>query len=204
MKTTRLLLLISLSVLLAACNLPRPQPTPVDDWVGTAAAQTVAAIQTQLIPAETVTPVAATSTNAPPVSTAALITTVPCDRAEFVSDETIPDYTTLAPGEVFIKTWRLKNIGTCTWTNAYRVVFESGNALGAPRPHGCSRLRTCATVGWPAGPTASAWPICCSTAHRCDPRPPIASPSTASWPRAVTASHCWPPGATCSARCSSR
>ena len=132
MKTTRLLLLISLSALLAACNLPRPQPTLVDDWVGTAAAQTVAAIQTQLIPAETVTPVAATSTNAPPVSTAALITTVPCDRAEFVSDETIPDYTTLAPGEVFIKTWRLKNIGTCTWTNAYRVVFESGNALGAP------------------------------------------------------------------------
>jgi len=39
-----------------------------------------------------------------------------CDRAQFISDVTVPDGTTFAPGATFTKTWRLKNSGTCTWT----------------------------------------------------------------------------------------
>jgi hypothetical protein len=30
------------------------------------------------------------------------------------------------PGEVFTKTWRLQNRGTCTWTPDYDIVFYSG------------------------------------------------------------------------------
>jgi hypothetical protein len=30
------------------------------------------------------------------------------------------------------KTWRLKNIGTCTWTTAYSIVFYAGAQMGAP------------------------------------------------------------------------
>ncbi len=53
-----------------------------------------------------------------------------CDRAQFIADLTIPDGSTLAPGSTFTKTWRVKNIGTCTWTNSYALVFSSGNQLG--------------------------------------------------------------------------
>ncbi len=54
-----------------------------------------------------------------------------CDSAQFVSDLTIPDGTSLAPGSVFTKTWRLLNNGTCTWNTSYTVVSVSGSQMGA-------------------------------------------------------------------------
>ncbi len=56
----------------------------------------------------------------------------PCDWAQFVKDVTVSDGTVFNPGSKFTKTWRLKNIGTCTWTNGYNLVFASGDQLGAP------------------------------------------------------------------------
>jgi hypothetical protein len=53
--------------------------------------------------------------------------------AEFVSDVTVPDGTHLAPGEFFLKTWRLRNIGTCTWGDGYRFAFLAGDRLNGPR-----------------------------------------------------------------------
>lgn len=55
-----------------------------------------------------------------------------CDRAQFVSDVTIPDGSTYAPGAFITKTWRLKNIGTCTWNRSYSMVFSSGERMSAP------------------------------------------------------------------------
>jgi hypothetical protein len=55
-----------------------------------------------------------------------------CNAAQFVADVTIPDGTYEDPGEVFVKTWRLKNVGTCTWTTAYGVVFDSGEQMSGP------------------------------------------------------------------------
>ncbi len=55
-----------------------------------------------------------------------------CDWAQFIADVTVPDGTTFAPGTTFKKTWRIKNIGTCTWTTSYALVFESGERMGAP------------------------------------------------------------------------
>jgi hypothetical protein len=37
-----------------------------------------------------------------------------------------------SPGTVFTKTWRLQNIGTCTWTSAYSLVFDSGSQMSGP------------------------------------------------------------------------
>jgi hypothetical protein len=51
---------------------------------------------------------------------------------KFVKDVTIPDNKELGPNEVFIKTWRLRNAGSCTWTNAYSLVYEGDNDLNAP------------------------------------------------------------------------
>ena len=44
--------------------------------------------------------------------------------------ETIPDGTILQPGETFLKTWRLKNSGTCTWNSSYKIVYWDGDLMG--------------------------------------------------------------------------
>jgi uncharacterized repeat protein (TIGR01451 family) len=53
-----------------------------------------------------------------------------CDKASFVADITIPDGTAMAGGTAFTKTWRLQNVGTCTWTTAYKLVFSGGDTMG--------------------------------------------------------------------------
>lgn len=57
-----------------------------------------------------------------------------CDAAQFVADITIPDGRSFNAGETFTKTWRLKNVGTCTWTKDYSLVFDSSNQMGATSP----------------------------------------------------------------------
>ena len=52
-----------------------------------------------------------------------------CNSAEFIEDETIPPGTQLTPNEIFTKVWRVRNNGTCTWTNKYSLVFDSGNKM---------------------------------------------------------------------------
>ena len=142
MTNRRLFTPVSLAIilLLTACNLPRPNATAETpgDPIGTAAAQTVAALSTQLQPKDTVTP-APVQTNPPvltatqPAQTSAETTPAKtCDAGEFVTDVTVPDGTSFTPGQTFTKTWRLKNTGSCTWTTSYRVIFDSGNSLGAP------------------------------------------------------------------------
>ncbi len=82
----------------------------------------------------TSTPITPTVTGTPPTATAtSSATSIPnaCDRAQFIADVTVPDGTSLAPGIGFTKTWRLKNIGTCTWTN-YSLMFDSGEKMGGP------------------------------------------------------------------------
>ena len=82
------------------------------------------------IPA-TATPIPATSTPVPPSNTPVPTAVSYCDWVKFVKDVTIPDGTQLAGGEVFTKTWRLQNRGTCTWTPDYMLVFTSGESMGA-------------------------------------------------------------------------
>jgi hypothetical protein len=76
-------------------------------------------------------PVAPTPTLTPPPAASA--TPAGCaDRAAFVGDVTIPDKTRLAPGAAFVKTWRLRNSGTCTWDSTYALVFAGGDAMSGP------------------------------------------------------------------------
>jgi hypothetical protein len=55
------------------------------------------------------------------------------DQAEFVADVTVPDGATFTPGEAFVKTWRIKNTGTTTWTTDYLLVFVRGEQMGGPQ-----------------------------------------------------------------------
>jgi hypothetical protein len=60
-----------------------------------------------------------------------VVPTTSCDTAQFITDVTIPDGTAFSGGATFTKTWRLKNIGTCTWSSSYALVFVSGTSMGS-------------------------------------------------------------------------
>jgi hypothetical protein len=55
-----------------------------------------------------------------------------CNRAGFLADVTVPDGTIITATEKFTKTWRFENIGTCTWTTDYKLVFIGGDKMNAP------------------------------------------------------------------------
>jgi hypothetical protein len=159
-KKLRLILFIAGSLLiLTACNFPGNSAQPTDNLapVYTAAAQTLVAQQTQaalgtpiLLPSQTeaaatsTSPVVilATNTSLPPTNTPLSTATsvpptatqipIPCDRAQFVTDVSVPDNTEIGAGTTFVKTWRLKNNGSCTWTSGYSLVFYNGDAMSGP------------------------------------------------------------------------
>lgn len=156
---TYLWFLLMAVALLMGCNMPgRRTPTPSGfEMINTAAARTVAAQLTeiskppvspagptffpgQLTPTLSSTVVAGRTPTAVNQSTQAFaLTQVPqptqaptagaCDRARFVKDVTVPDNTVFQPGENFTKTWRLRNVGECTWGEGYALVFVGGEPL---------------------------------------------------------------------------
>jgi hypothetical protein len=76
----------------------------------------------------TPTPVSATPTPVPDVESEEGCTL----NASYVADVTIPDDTELVPGTSFVKTWRIRNSGTCDWGDGFSLVFSSGDQMGAP------------------------------------------------------------------------
>jgi hypothetical protein len=137
---------------LSSCNLPAPSEGTPSISV-TEAYQTVEARLTQAIkltfeaskepPLATSSPTATfpaavemTATESIPTvteSSGGLTPGAMCDLAApgVPIDVTIPDDTELQPGESFTKVWRLQNIGTCSWTSDYALVWFSGEKLGA-------------------------------------------------------------------------
>jgi hypothetical protein len=123
-------------VLLASCNLPSAQAG--ESLSLTAAALTIQALTsaTPGLPPPTSTLIGGPSST--PFPTLPVLTSTPvaspttnCNLAQFVADVTIPDGTILAPNQAFVKKWRLRNIGSCTWTG-FNMIFDNGDAMGGP------------------------------------------------------------------------
>jgi hypothetical protein len=144
--------LIIITILLSACG-STVEPTVDMNLAGTQAAQTVEAVLTEqaaptagpveptatqamvILPTETATSLPPTNTPAPTNTPEATTTGEPCEnKAKFVEDISIPDDTIVLPGQAFDKTWRLKNIGTCTWKTSYALFFVEGDLMGATSP----------------------------------------------------------------------
>ena len=53
------------------------------------------------------------------------------NEALFIADLTIPDDTVLSAGESFVKTWQVRNEGTCTWDTNYKLVFSDGTQMNS-------------------------------------------------------------------------
>jgi hypothetical protein len=81
-----------------------------------------------LVPISIKTPTQRVGNSPTPSQTA---TRPPCDQVAFVMDVTVPTGASYYPGDVFMKTWRLRNIGTCEWTQGYDLVFTEGDRLSA-------------------------------------------------------------------------
>lgn len=125
-----------------ACNLPSGSETPDTfatlNGLYTASAQTLEAAGTQSggtatpgLPLPTVTIAGSPSaTNAP--STQVPAPQSKCDAAQFLADVTYPDGSLLPYSTTFVKIWRIKNIGTCTWSTSYALIFSGGDSLGGP------------------------------------------------------------------------
>ena len=86
-----------------------------------------------IVPSKTMEPTVtgiATETAVPATATVVTTQSTQClDSAAFVSDVSIPDGTNLMTDTDFVKTWRVKNTGTCTWNNSYSLVFTDGTLM---------------------------------------------------------------------------
>lgn len=152
MKLKLTMIVILIAILVAGCgssNTPREEPTPDVAAIRTSAASTVVSQftltaaaftpTTELLVTEEATEAPATSapqatgtaTQAPlaQVTNAQGTTVALCDAMQFVADVNVPDGTNMAPGQDFLKTWRVKNSGSCTWGADYKLIYSYGERM---------------------------------------------------------------------------
>jgi hypothetical protein len=145
MKIKFLAITLTGLLLLTACT-PASQPAPTADvvFIQTSAAMTVIANFTLTAQAASPTPLPAlTDTPVPPPQATPTLGTGPtesptllpggvtataqlCDYYSWDNttvDVNIPDGTQMTPGQDFVKTWKIKNAGICTWGAGYKVVY---------------------------------------------------------------------------------
>jgi hypothetical protein len=122
-----------------------PTPTPVLPTQNQPTSSSTAVPPTQAPPSATPKPPTATNTPVTPVVPTALPSSTPtltptavitgstyCNWVKFVKDITVPDMTQFGSNMSFTKSWRLRNIGTCTWTTGYSLVYDSGEQMSGP------------------------------------------------------------------------
>jgi Ig-like domain-containing protein len=147
MKPRLIVTAILFMMLVTACgsaNTPEQEPTPDVAAIRTSAAGTVVSQFTLTAAAFTPIPPLPTDTSIPATTEAASTTTVPpvaqvtnaqgttvalCDSLSFVADVTVPDDTSMSPGQDFLKTWRVKNTGSCPWGAGYKLVYAYGDKM---------------------------------------------------------------------------
>jgi hypothetical protein len=106
--------ILCMGLITTACegvSSPTPLPTPI--LIPTSTLEQVSAAQTPILPL------------------ASTLTAVCTDNLTFISDVTIPDDTSVAPGSILDKQWLVQNSGDCNWNANYRLRLISGNPLGA-------------------------------------------------------------------------
>ena len=122
-RTSAASTVVSQFTLTAAAFTPTPSQPTEPTISGVTSVASTATSTTQTLPAAQVTN--------------ALGTTVAlCDSLTFVADVNVPDDTNMSPGQDFIKTWRVRNTGSCPWGEGYELVYaEYENEMsGQPQP----------------------------------------------------------------------
>ena len=97
-----------------ATSAPEPSETPTSESIPT-------------------TKPVATFSDLPATPTAGIATEPTCiNRATLVRHLSFADDSKIQTGLFFNKIWRIQNSGSCTWTSAYKFVFDSGERMEAP------------------------------------------------------------------------
>ncbi len=130
-------LLAILTVVLSACG------ASSTSTIATAVALTVQAQNTQQAQFTPTLPVITTDapvlTTPPPLDATSAPPTAPptgaagsnfCTASATFVKETVPDGTIEQPGATFLKTWTIKNTGTCPWDSSWKFVYVSGDIMG--------------------------------------------------------------------------
>jgi len=141
-KSTIILSIVVIFMAQLACNAPGNTATPDTfatlNGLYTASAQTLISATGQ--PAFSPTPGLPLPTMTVNVVPSATKTPIPagpvpaskCDAAHFLDDVTYADGSLVPRNNTFVKIWRIKNIGTCSWTTSYALVFTSGDSMSGP------------------------------------------------------------------------
>jgi hypothetical protein len=108
-------------------TLPLPTETPTNVFVTTLTAEAQAGEQAAADAPPSTQPVQPTAVVQQPAQQSG---DMPCLRAN-LEYETIPDKTEMAIGRTFTKLWRIKNTGSCTWTENFAIRFVDGELMGA-------------------------------------------------------------------------
>jgi methionine-rich copper-binding protein CopC len=156
--TRMLIILLTLSLLVAACSPNDANTTPTatspsgaelpttdPNALQTSVAQTVEAELTQVaVSNPTNTPAPSPTSSPPPLTEAPTEPLVPtatgvgsvsttegtlANHARFIEDVSIPDGTLIVAGDLFTKTWRIQNIGSESWVPGYFFVFINGDRM---------------------------------------------------------------------------
>ena len=134
-KKKFVVVLLMLATLLSACNFPLAFDDPAD--VENAVAETIAAYEAEEVVAVPTLALVPTYTPMPTYTPAVeevevvAATTAPCLSAE-AWDLTVPDNTKYGAGAGFDKAWTFKNVGYCTWSSDYKIVFDDGDQMNGP------------------------------------------------------------------------
>lgn len=148
MKIKLVVTTILFALLIGACGASptqAPEPTPDVAAVRTSAASTVVSQFTLTAaaftptppppPTETQAPEPTATATEPPVAevTNAEGTTIAlCDKYSWdvaTVDVNVLDNTPMSPGQEFIKTWKIKNTGACTWGEGYKMIYSYGDKM---------------------------------------------------------------------------
>lgn len=115
--------------------LPMPSPIPMPTDTPTQYPTPTIGPILMLPPMPTPTSVPAFITTPGPDVGIPLVPMAQCaNQAELAEDLGIQDNSQLRPGATFVKTWRLRNSGTCTWDTHYQLVFIRGSQLSGKSP----------------------------------------------------------------------
>ncbi len=153
MKTILCVASVLGAFLFASCAPAPAAPTPDAVLIQTSAAQTVMANFTltaaafsptaPAVPTDTPTLGATTvpglATDTPTLLPGGVTATpILCDALGFdpaTVDVNVPDNTAMQLGQAFVKTWRVRNNGSCTWGAGYHLTFSYGDQMsGVAQP----------------------------------------------------------------------
>lgn len=130
---TRTALAVSLFLTATAQPVVIDTPVPTDSPAPEATALPLT-VEPPSSPATEAAPAASPPAVTAPVSPPPATSLPGCTNLAKLESETVPDNSIFGPNQEFVKTWTLRNIGTCIWNPEYSLIFARGERMSGSSP----------------------------------------------------------------------